>query len=33
VLIERPGSRGFGLGNFTSIFEASERELARRGNL
>ncbi len=32
-IIERHGSRGFGQGNFKSLFEAIEREQARRGNL
>jgi 4-hydroxyphenylpyruvate dioxygenase len=32
-VIERHGSRGFGVGNFKSLFEAIEREQARRGNL
>src|SRR3712207_9102051 len=32
-LIERHGSRGFGRGNFKALFEAIEREQARRGNL
>jgi 4-hydroxyphenylpyruvate dioxygenase len=32
-VIERHGSRGFGAGNFKSLFEAIEREQARRGNL
>jgi 4-hydroxyphenylpyruvate dioxygenase len=32
-IIERRGSRGFGEGNFKSLFEAIEREQARRGNL
>ncbi len=32
-VIERRGSRGFGAGNFKSLFEAIEREQARRGNL
>ncbi len=32
-VIERRGSRGFGQGNFKSLFEAIEREQARRGNL
>ncbi|KRV49749.1 4-hydroxyphenylpyruvate dioxygenase [Wenjunlia vitaminophila] len=32
-LIERHGSRGFGKGNFQALFEAVEREQARRGNL
>ncbi|MDJ0716507.1 MAG: 4-hydroxyphenylpyruvate dioxygenase [Prochloraceae cyanobacterium] len=31
--IERHGSQGFGEGNFKSLFEAIEREQARRGNL
>jgi 4-hydroxyphenylpyruvate dioxygenase len=32
-LIERHGSRGFGVGNFKSLFEAIEREQEARGNL
>lgn len=32
-LIERHGSLGFGKGNFQALFEALEREQARRGNL
>lgn len=32
-LIERHGSRGFGVGNFKALFEAIEREQASRGNL
>ena len=32
-VIERHGSRGFGEGNFKSLFEAIEREQAQRGNL
>lgn len=32
-VIERHGARGFGQGNFKSLFEAIEREQARRGNL
>ena len=32
-LIERHGARGFGEGNFKSLFEAIEREQAKRGNL
>ena len=32
-LIERHGSLGFGKGNFQALFEAIEREQARRGNL
>ena len=32
-VIQRKGSRGFGLGNFKALFEAIEREQARRGNL
>ena len=31
-LIERHGSLGFGKGNFQALFEAIEREQARRGN-
>ncbi|MEO5964294.1 MAG: 4-hydroxyphenylpyruvate dioxygenase [Candidatus Limnocylindrales bacterium] len=32
-IIERHGSRGFGVGNFRALFEAIELEQARRGNL
>ncbi|NER27335.1 MAG: 4-hydroxyphenylpyruvate dioxygenase [Symploca sp. SIO1C4] len=32
-VIERHGSQGFGEGNFKALFEAIEREQARRGNL
>jgi 4-hydroxyphenylpyruvate dioxygenase len=32
-IIERHGSRGFGLGNFKALFEAIEREQAARGTL
>ena len=32
-IIERRGARGFGQGNFKALFEAIEREQARRGNL
>jgi 4-hydroxyphenylpyruvate dioxygenase len=32
-VIQRRGSRGFGEGNFKALFEAIEREQARRGNL
>jgi 4-hydroxyphenylpyruvate dioxygenase len=32
-IIQRKGSRGFGKGNFRALFEALEREQARRGNL
>ena len=32
-VIERHGSRGFGVGNFKALFEAIEREQAKRGNL
>jgi 4-hydroxyphenylpyruvate dioxygenase len=32
-IIERHGCKGFGEGNFKSLFEAIEREQARRGNL
>jgi 4-hydroxyphenylpyruvate dioxygenase len=32
-IIERHGSRGFGVGNFRALFEAIEREQALRGNL
>jgi 4-hydroxyphenylpyruvate dioxygenase len=32
-IIERHGARGFGDGNFKALFEAIEREQAKRGNL
>jgi 4-hydroxyphenylpyruvate dioxygenase len=32
-VIQREGARGFGEGNFKALFEAIEREQARRGNL
>jgi len=32
-VIERHGSRGFGVGNFRALFVSLEREQARRGNL
>lgn len=32
-IIQRKGSRGFGVGNFKALFESIEREQARRGNL
>jgi 4-hydroxyphenylpyruvate dioxygenase len=32
-MIERRGSRGFGLGNFKELFMAIEREQEERGNL
>ncbi|KPV47471.1 4-hydroxyphenylpyruvate dioxygenase [Acidiplasma aeolicum] len=32
-IIERKGARSFGAGNFKALFEAIEREQARRGNL
>jgi len=32
-IIERHGAKGFGEGNFKSLFEAIERKQARRGNL
>ena len=32
-IIERRGARGFGEGNFKALFEAIEREQARRGNV
>jgi 4-hydroxyphenylpyruvate dioxygenase len=32
-IIQRRGSQGFGRGNFRALFEAIEREQARRGNL
>ncbi len=32
-IIERHGSRGFGVGNFKALFEAIEMEQERRGNL
>lgn len=31
-VIERHGSRGFGLGNFKALFVSIEREQALRGN-
>jgi 4-hydroxyphenylpyruvate dioxygenase len=31
--IERKGDEGFGEGNFKALFEAIEREQAKRGNL
>jgi 4-hydroxyphenylpyruvate dioxygenase len=31
--VRRRGSHGFGKGNFKALFEAIEREQARRGNL
>ena len=31
-LIERHGSLGFGIGNFQALFQAIEREQAKRGN-
>ena len=31
--VERHGSRGFGVGTFKGLFEAIEREQAKRGNL
>ncbi len=31
-VIQRKGSRSFGKGNFKALFEAIEREQARRGN-
>jgi 4-hydroxyphenylpyruvate dioxygenase len=32
-VIQREGARGFGAGNFKALFEAIEREQAKRGNL
>jgi 4-hydroxyphenylpyruvate dioxygenase len=32
-LIERRGATGFGIGNFKALFEAIEREQAKRGNM
>jgi 4-hydroxyphenylpyruvate dioxygenase len=32
-VIQRHGSRGFGVGNFKALFEAIELEQAKRGNL
>ena len=32
-IIERRGARGFGEGNFKALFEAIERDQAKRGNL
>ncbi|HLI02161.1 MAG TPA: VOC family protein, partial [Acidimicrobiales bacterium] len=32
-IIQREGASGFGEGNFKALFEAIEREQARRGNL
>ncbi|MCB0353391.1 MAG: 4-hydroxyphenylpyruvate dioxygenase [Bdellovibrionales bacterium] len=32
-VIQRKGSQGFGVGNFKALFEAIEREQAKRGNL
>lgn len=32
-VIQRHGARGFGIGNFKALFEAIEREQAKRGNL
>jgi 4-hydroxyphenylpyruvate dioxygenase len=32
-IIERRGAKGFGEGNFKALFEAIERDQARRGNL
>ena len=32
-IIQRKGDEGFGEGNFKALFEAIEREQARRGNL
>lgn len=32
-IIQRKGSKGFGVGNFKALFEAIEREQERRGNL
>ena len=32
-IIQRGGAKGFGAGNFKALFEAIEREQARRGHL
>ena len=32
-IIQRKGSKGFGVGNFKALFEAIERHQAERGNL
>ena len=32
-VIQRKGSKGFGIGNFKALFEAIERHQAERGNL
>ena len=32
-ILQRKGCKGFGKGNFKALFEAIEREQARRGNL
>ena len=32
-IIQRAGAKGFGEGNFKALFEAIERDQARRGNL
>ena len=32
-VIQREGAKGFGAGNFKALFEAIERQQARRGNL
>jgi 4-hydroxyphenylpyruvate dioxygenase len=32
-IIQRQGSKGFGVGNFKALFEAIERDQALRGNL
>jgi len=32
-IIQRQGARSFGAGNFKALFEAIEREQAKRGNL
>jgi len=32
-VIERHGSRGFGIGNFKALFVSIEEEQAKRGNL
>ena len=32
-VIQRKGSKGFGIGNFKALFEAIERQQAERGNL
>ena len=32
-IIQRKGAKSFGAGNFKALFEAIEREQAKRGNL